>query len=94
MTSWSLAQSMVRFARYRYCYKETDSERTSSSLSVNPPALTTSTRLPRSDSRSLHSAARSNKVRPRSRSTNRSMSLEAVAVPLATDPKTRTLDAP
>ena len=66
----------------------------SSSRSVRPPALTTSTDRPRRASRSLQRPTWSSSDRPGSKSMRRSISLEGPAEPLATEPNTRTFDAP
>ena len=66
----------------------------SSSRSVRPPALMTSTPVPSSASRSRQRRTWSTSVRPDWKSTSRSTSLVGVAVPLATEPNTRTFDAP
>lgn len=62
--------------------------------SRTPPSLTTSTRTPKSSSKSIASPPWSKRLRPGSNATRKSTSLDGVASPRATDPKIQTRCAP
>ena len=90
-----VSDGLVEAARIvRLAYSDSASALMSSSRSVRPPALMTSTPVPSSASSSRQRRTWSTSVRPDWKSTSRSTSLVGVAVPLATEPNTRTFDAP